>query len=190
MADLNSCSFSSTLFLYIVCQLTDRGLLCDWPEDLLFFFLVVYIRQYCCWVSSYQMLGPIHEYSIMREFIFTSISTESIVLIIYKTIDVRMDGWMLPQDPTSYHSANSQALDTTLDTELKVQLHYLLAVWLGANYLTSLNLIFLISKWDTVKRLMVLGEDYIWEGCKSLAQCLECFFPTALVSFLWHVSLV
>lgn len=110
--------------------------------------------------------------------------------VIYKTIDVWMDGWMLPQDPTSYHSTNSQALDATLGTELKVQLHYLLAVWLGANYLTSLNLIFLISKWDTVKHLMVLGEDYIWEGCKSLAQCLECFFPTALVAFLWHVSLV
>lgn len=64
----------------------------------------------------------------MRAFIFMSISAESIVLIIYKTIDVWMDGWTLPQDPTSYHSANSQALDATLGTELKVQLHYLLAV--------------------------------------------------------------
>lgn len=39
-----------------------------------------------------------------------------------------MDGWMLPEDAATYHSANLQALDITSDTELKVQLHYLLVV--------------------------------------------------------------
>ena len=57
-----------------------------------------------------------------------------------------VDGWMLPEDAAADHSAHFQTLDTTSDTELKVQLHYLLVVWLGANYLTSLNLIFLIIK--------------------------------------------
>ena len=39
-----------------------------------------------------------------------------------------VDGWMLPEDAAAYHSAHFQTLDTTSDTELKVQLHYLLVV--------------------------------------------------------------
>lgn len=43
---------------------------------------------------------------------------------------------MLPEDAATYHSANFQALNTTSDTELKVQLHYLLVAGVTLGQIT------------------------------------------------------
>lgn len=85
-------------------------------------------------------------------------------------------------DAAYCHFPKSQALDTTWDAKLKVQLHYLQEVWLRAGDLTSLTFLFPLYEWDMSSASGSFGED-CWNECKCFVWCLEhllhscCFIP-------------
>lgn len=66
----------------------------------------------------------------MGGFILIPISTESVAMSTYRS---QFCEWMDASSEAAYcQPLNSQSLDATLDAKLKVQLHYLPEVWLGA----------------------------------------------------------